>query len=78
VKESLWEKRIRKNASAKGLGSCDRVERRVYTKERKGVFIVKRRKGGSASVRGRSTAERVHLTLQVTANVTSTLCGKKG
>jgi len=62
----------------KGLGSCNRVERRVYTEEGKGVFIVKRRKGGSASIRERSTAERIHSALQVTANVTSTLRGKKG
>jgi len=63
VEEDLWEKRIRKNASAKGLGSCNRVKGRVYTEERKGVFIVKRREGGSASIRGRSTAKRVHLPL---------------
>jgi len=44
VEEGLWEKRIRKDASAKGLGSGDRVEGRVYTKERKGIFIVERRK----------------------------------
>jgi len=78
VEEGLWEKGIRKNASMKGLGSRDRVERRIYTEEEKGVFIIKRRKGGCASVHGRSTAERVHSTLQVAANVTSTLCGKKG
>jgi len=61
----------------KSLGSCDRVERRVYTEEGKGIFVVKRRKRGSASICGRSTAKRVHSALQVTANVTSTLCGKK-
>jgi len=47
----------------KGLGSCDRVEGRVHTKEGKGVFVVKRRKGRGASVRGGSTAKRVHSTL---------------
>jgi len=78
VKESLWEKRVRKNASAKGLGSHDRIERGVYTKERESIFIVKRGKGGSASVHGRSTAKRVHLPLQITTNITSILCGKKG
>jgi len=78
VEEGLWEKEIRKNASAKGLGSRDRVEERVYTEEGKGVFIVKRREGGSASVHGRSTVERVHSALQVTANIASTLRGKKG
>jgi len=77
VEESLWEKGIRKNASIKGLESCDRVERRVYTEEGKGVFIVKRRERESASVRRRLTVERVHSALQVTANIASTLHGKK-
>jgi len=61
----------------KGLGSCDRVKGQIYTEKGKSIFIIKRRKGGSTSVCGRSTAERVHLTLQVTANVASTLRGKK-
>jgi len=78
VEEGLWEKRIRKNASAKGLGSRDRVEGRVYTEERKGIFIVERREGGSAIICGRSTAKRVYSALQVTTNVASTLRGKKG
>jgi len=78
VEKSLWEKGVGKNASAKGLGSRDRIERRVYTKERKGIFVVKRRKRGSASIRGGSIAKRVHSSLQITANVTNTLCGKKG
>jgi len=47
----------------KGLRSHDRVERRVYTEERKGVFVVKGGKGGSASVHGRSITKRVHLSL---------------
>jgi len=75
---SLWEKGIRKNASVKGLGSRDRVEGRVYTEEGKSVFVVKRREEGSASIHGRSTAKRVHSALQVTANIASTLHGKKG
>jgi len=62
----------------KGLGSRNRAERGVYTKERESVFIVKRGKRGSASIHGRSTVKRVYSSLQITANVTSTLCGKKG
>jgi len=77
VKKGLWKKGIRKNASAKGLESCDRVERRVYTEEGKGIFIVKRRKGESTSICRRSTVERVYSALQVTTNITSTLRGKK-
>ena len=78
VEKGVWKKRVRANASVKGLGPCDRIEKRVYTKERKGIFVVKRKKRESASIHGRSIAKRVHLSLQITANVTSTLCGKKG
>jgi len=78
MKKGLWKKRVRKNASAKGLGSHNRVERGVYTKERKSIFIVERRKGGSTSICGRSVTKRVHPSLQIITNVTSILCGKKG
>jgi len=78
VEKSLWKKEVRKNASTKGLGPCNRIEGRVYAEEGKGIFVIKRRKGGSTSIRGESIAKRVHSTLQITVNVTSTLCGKKG
>jgi len=42
------------------------------------VSVIKERKGGSTSIHGRSTAKRVYLILQITANLTSTLCGEKG
>jgi len=77
MKKSLWKKRVRKNASAKSLGPCDRAKGRIYTEEGKGIFIVQRRKRRGASIHRRSTVKRVHSTLQITANVTSTLCGKK-
>ena len=73
----MEKKRVRKNASVKSLGPYNRGERRIYTEERKGVFIIQRGKRGSASIRGRSTVKRVHSTLQITTNITSTLCGKK-
>jgi len=78
VEEALWKKGVRKNASAKGVGPCNRVERGVYAKKRESVFLVKRGKRGSAIICGRSIAKRVHSSLQITTNVTSTLCGKKG
>jgi len=62
----------------KGLGLHDRAKRGVFTKEREGVFVVERREGGSTSICGRSTAKRVYTTLQIAANFTSVLCGKKG
>ena len=78
MEESLWKKGVRKDASVKGLGPCDRVKRGVFTKEREGVFIVERREGRSISICGRSTAKRVYTTLQIATNFTSALCGKKG
>jgi len=77
VEESIWEERVGKNASTKSLGPRNRIKGGIYTKEGKGIFVIKGRKGGSASIRRRPTAKRVYSTLQITANVTSTLCGKK-
>jgi len=62
----------------KGLGPCDRVERGVYAKERESIFVIERGERESTSICGGSIAKRVHPSLQITANVTSTLCGKKG
>jgi len=62
----------------KDLGPCYRIERGICTKKGKGVLLVEEGKGGSTSIRGESVEERIHLTFQVTPNVTSILCGKKG
>jgi len=78
VEEGIQKKEVGKNASAKDLGPCYRVERRIHTGKGKGVLIIKGRKRRSASICGESVEERIHLTFQVTPNITSTLCGKKG
>ena len=78
MKEGIWKKEVEKNASAKDLGPCYRVERRVHTKKRKDILIVERRKGRSTSIYRGSVEERIYPTFQVIPNVTSTLCGKKG
>jgi len=78
VKESIWKKGVGKDASAKDLGPCHRVERGVYAKKREGILTIERRKRGSTKICGRPTEKRIYPTLQVTPNVTSTLCGKKG
>jgi len=77
VGEGIWKKKVKKNTSVKDLGPCHRIKRRIYTEKRKGVLIVKGRKGRSTSICGGSVEERIHPTFQVTPNVTSTLCGKK-
>ena len=78
VEKSIQEKGVGEDASTKGLGPRHRIERRVYAKEEEGIFTVERRKGRGTSICGGSIKERIHLTLQVTPNITSTLCGKKG
>jgi len=81
VKEGIWKKEVGKNASAKDLGPCHRIKRRIYAKKEKGILIIegrKRRKRRSASICRGSVKERIHTTFQVIPNITSTLCGKKG
>jgi len=78
VGKDIWKKGSGENTSTKDLGPCHRVERRVLAKEGKGILIVKRGKGRSASVHGGSVEERIYPTFQVTPDVTSTLCSKKG
>jgi len=78
VEESLWEKGVGKDASAKGLGSRNRVKEGVYPKEREGILIVKRRKRGSTSIWRGSAKEGIYSTIQVTPDIASTFCSKKG
>ena len=63
MEKSLQEKEVRKNTSVKSLGSCYRVERRVYSKKGESVFIVKRREGVDTGIHGGPAKKRVHPTL---------------
>ena len=60
MEKSIWEQRIGKNASTKGLGSCNRVKRGICAKKGEGVFIVKGREGGSTGICGGPTKKRVY------------------
>jgi len=62
----------------KDLGPRHRVKRGVYAKKREDIPTIERRKRGSTKICGRPTEKRIYPTLQVTPNITSTLCGKKG
>jgi len=70
--------RPRMDASVKGLGSCDRVKRRVCVKKGESVLIVKGRKRRGIGICRGSAKKRVYLTFKVTSNLTGSLCGKKG
>jgi len=47
-------------------------------KKEEGILTIKRRKRGSTEICRRPIEKRIHLTLQITPNITSTLRGKKG
>ena len=78
MEEDVWKKEVRENASAKDLGPCHRIKGEVYTKERKGILIIERRKRGGTDIYRRPVEKRIYPTLQITSNITSILCGKKG
>jgi len=75
VEEGIWKKEVGENASAKDLGLHHKIERGVHTEKGKDILIVKEE---STDIHRESVEERIHLTFQVTPNVTSTLHSKKG
>ena len=78
IEEGVQKKGVRKNASMKSLGSCDRIKRRLHAKEGESVFSIKGRKRRSTSVCRRPTEKGIHSTIQITPDITGTLCSKKG
>ena len=56
------------------MGPCNRCKRRVHTKERKGIPIVKRRDGGSKRVCEGAVVEGIYSAVEVTTNGASILC----
>jgi len=78
VEESIWKEGVRKDASTKGLGPCYRVKGGICAKKGEDLLIVKRRERRDTNICGGSVKERVHPIFQVTPNITSTFCGKKG
>ena len=76
--KSVRKEAIGEDAYKEVVGSCDRCERRVYAKERKGIPIVKGRKGRSEIICEGTVAERLHSAVEVTANGASVLCREEG
>ena len=78
VEKSIWKERVREDASTENLGSHHRIKGGVYTKERKGILIIERRKREGTDICGRLVEKRIYPTLQITSNITGTLYGEKG
>jgi len=77
MEEGVQKKRVRKNASTESLGSCNRIKKRLCTKEGESVFSIEERKRGSISVHRRPIEKGIHSTIQITPDIASTLCSKK-
>ena len=63
MEESIWKERVREDASVKGLKPCNRVERRLRSKKRESVLIVKGGKRGGTSICGRPVEKGIYSTL---------------
>ena len=77
VEESIWKKGVRKDAGMKDLGPCHRIKGGIYAKKGESIFTIKRGKRGSTGICGRPVEEEIYLTLQVTPDIASTLCGEE-
>jgi len=78
MEKSIWEKRVRKNTGTKDLESCNRAKREVCAEKEESILIVERRKREGTGICGEPIKKRVYLTFQVTPNLTSIFCSKKG
>ena len=72
------EKRSQKDAGTKDLGPCHRIKEGIYTKKGESILTIEREKRGSTDICGRPAEEGIYPILQVTPDIASTLCSKKG
>jgi len=59
------------------MGPCNRNERRICTKEGKGISVVEGGKRRGERVYQRAVAERIYLTIKITTDGASILRRKK-
>jgi len=78
IEKGIWKGKIRAHASMKDLKSCDRIKREVYAKKEKGIFIIKKRMRRNADICERPVIQRIHLTIKVAIDISSSLCSQKG
>ena len=77
MNQGVQEKTIKENADEKDVGSCDRCERRVYAKKRKGLPTIEKRKRRYKGIYLGAVEEGIYLAVKVTTNGTSVLCRKE-
>jgi len=75
--KGVWKEAIREDADEEGVGLRDRYERRVHTKERKGIPVIKRKERGGKRICERAVVKEIYTAVKVTANSASVLCREK-
>ena len=78
MNKGLWQETVRENAYKKNMGSHNRYEKRVCTKKRKDILIVKRRERRGMGVYQGTVKKRVYQILEVASNSASVLCREEG
>jgi len=59
------------------MGSCNRSQKRIHTKERESISLVERRKRRSKRVYPRVNKEVVYKTIKIITDSTGIFCGKE-
>jgi len=77
MEESVWKEGVRKNASAKSLRSCNRVERGIRAEEEESILSVKGGEGKSASICRGPVKKGIYSTIQVIPDIASTFLSKE-
>jgi len=60
VEESIWKGGIGKDTYQKNMELCNRVEERLFTKERESILIVKAKKKEGTSIHGGPAKKRLY------------------
>jgi len=59
------------------MGLYNRSQKRIYTKKRESVSLIKRRKRRSKKVHSGTDEEEVYKTIKIAKDSTSILCGEE-
>ena len=77
MNKGIWEKAVRENTNEETMGSRDRHEGEVCTKEEESIPIVERGKRRGEGVHSGLAKEGIYSAVKVTSNGASVLCRKE-
>jgi len=65
------ERKIEKNVYQEAIRPCNRVERRICTREKESIFAVKKEKKKGISICRGPTTKEIHLAIKIATDLTS-------